>query len=53
MLARELGNKIYDRHVTQRKLRSHQLEKVQEIYQGYIQLLARDSQVGAAGARGF
>ncbi|XP_065508325.1 DNA-directed RNA polymerase, mitochondrial [Caloenas nicobarica] len=44
VLARELGNKIYNRHVTQRKLRSRQLEKLQEIYQGYIQLLARDSQ---------
>lgn len=48
MLARELGSKIYDRYVTQRKLRSRQLEKVQEVYGRYMHLLAKDSQVGAA-----
>ncbi|NWW92343.1 RPOM protein, partial [Rhynochetos jubatus] len=43
VLARELGSKIYNRYMTQRKLRSRQLEKVQEVYEGYIQLLAKDS----------
>ncbi|XP_010146564.1 PREDICTED: DNA-directed RNA polymerase, mitochondrial-like, partial [Eurypyga helias] len=42
VLARELGSKIYNRYMTQRKLRSRQLEKVQEVYEGYIQLLAKD-----------
>uniref|UniRef100_A0A8D0EN79 DNA-directed RNA polymerase n=1 Tax=Strix occidentalis caurina TaxID=311401 RepID=A0A8D0EN79_STROC len=46
VLARDLGSKVYNRYVTQRKLRSRQLEKVQEVYKGYIGLLARDSQVG-------
>nr|XP_030112445.3 DNA-directed RNA polymerase, mitochondrial isoform X1 [Taeniopygia guttata] len=44
VLARELGSKVYDRYIIQRKLRSGQLEKVQEIYENYIQLLAKDSQ---------
>ncbi|XP_058714351.1 DNA-directed RNA polymerase, mitochondrial [Poecile atricapillus] len=44
VLARELGTKVYDRYIIQRKLRSRQLEKVQEIYENYIQLLAKDSQ---------
>ncbi|RLV88169.1 hypothetical protein DV515_00015566, partial [Chloebia gouldiae] len=44
VLARELGSKVYDRYIIQRKLRSGQLQKVQEIYQNYIQLLAKDSQ---------
>ncbi|NXT30267.1 RPOM protein, partial [Syrrhaptes paradoxus] len=44
VLARELGSKVYNRYITQRKLHSRQLEKVQEIYEGYIHLLAKDSQ---------
>ncbi|NWZ10447.1 RPOM protein, partial [Agelaius phoeniceus] len=44
VLARELGSKVYDRYIIQRKLRSGQLEKVQQIYESYIQLLAKDSQ---------
>ncbi|NXE82373.1 RPOM protein, partial [Cochlearius cochlearius] len=44
VLARELGSKVYNRYITQRKLRSRQLEKVQEVYEGYIHLLAKDSQ---------
>ncbi|XP_053821889.1 DNA-directed RNA polymerase, mitochondrial [Vidua chalybeata] len=44
VLARELGSKVYDRYIIQRKLRSGQLEKVQKIYENYIQLLAKDSQ---------
>ncbi|XP_075380500.1 DNA-directed RNA polymerase, mitochondrial isoform X1 [Mycteria americana] len=44
VLARELGSKVYNRYITQRKLRSRQLEKVQEVYEDYIHLLAKDSQ---------
>ncbi|KFQ46686.1 hypothetical protein N333_04446, partial [Nestor notabilis] len=44
VLARELGSKVYDRYITQRKLRSGQLEKLREVYEDYIQLLAKDSQ---------
>ncbi|KAM9618918.1 DNA-directed RNA polymerase, mitochondrial [Morphnus guianensis] len=44
VLARELGSKVYNRYITRRKLRSRQLEKVQEIYEDYIHLLAKDSQ---------
>ncbi|KAF1431823.1 DNA-directed RNA polymerase, mitochondrial, partial [Spheniscus magellanicus] len=44
VLARELGSKIYNRYITQRKLRSRQLEKVQEVYEEYIHLLAKDRQ---------
>uniref|UniRef100_A0A8C5UEJ0 DNA-directed RNA polymerase n=1 Tax=Malurus cyaneus samueli TaxID=2593467 RepID=A0A8C5UEJ0_9PASS len=51
VLARELGSKVYDRYIIQRKLRSCQLEKVQEVYKNYVQLLAKDSQVGALRAR--
>ncbi|NXP56509.1 RPOM protein, partial [Heliornis fulica] len=43
VLARELGSKVYNRYITQRKLQSHHLEKVQAIYKDYIHLLARDS----------
>ncbi|NXI65797.1 RPOM protein, partial [Anseranas semipalmata] len=46
VLARELGSKVYDRYLTQRKLHSRQLEKVQEIYEDYVHLLAKDSQPG-------
>lgn len=52
MLARELGLKVYNRYITQRKLRSRQLEKVQEVYEDYIHLLAKDSQVDMPGRRG-
>ncbi|KAM6332271.1 DNA-directed RNA polymerase, mitochondrial isoform 5-T7 [Alca torda] len=44
VLARELGSKVYNRYITQRKLHSGQLEKVQEVYKNYIHLLAKDSQ---------
>ncbi|NXU24959.1 RPOM protein, partial [Thalassarche chlororhynchos] len=44
VLARELGSKVYNRYITQRKLCSRQLEKVQEVYKDYIHLLAKDSQ---------
>ncbi|NXW41985.1 RPOM protein, partial [Nyctiprogne leucopyga] len=44
VLAKELGSKVYNRYVTQRKLRSRQLEKVQEVYEDYIHLLAKDGQ---------
>ncbi|KFP05038.1 hypothetical protein N300_02510, partial [Calypte anna] len=44
VLARELGSKVYNRYITQRKLRSRQLEKVRAVYEGYIHLLAKDSQ---------
>ncbi|XP_051495790.1 DNA-directed RNA polymerase, mitochondrial [Apus apus] len=44
VLARELGSKVYNRYITQQKLRSQQLEKVQAVYEGYIHLLAKDSQ---------
>jgi len=53
VLARELGSKVYNRYITQRKLRSRQLEKVQEIYEDYIHLLAKDSQVGTPGRGPF
>ncbi|KFP31270.1 hypothetical protein N325_03971, partial [Colius striatus] len=46
VLARELGSKVYNRYVTQRKLHSGQLEKVQEIYKDYIHLLAKDGKPG-------
>lgn len=52
MLARELGSKVYNRYITQRKLRSRQLEKVQEVYEDYIHLLAKDSQVDMPGRGG-
>ncbi|XP_029821207.1 DNA-directed RNA polymerase, mitochondrial [Manacus vitellinus] len=44
VLARELSNKVYSRYITHRKLRSHQLEKLQGVYEDYIHLLAKDSQ---------
>ncbi|NXD70737.1 RPOM protein, partial [Eolophus roseicapillus] len=44
VLAKELGSKVYDRYIIQRKLRSGQLEKLRVVYEGYIQLLAKDSQ---------
>ncbi|XP_074784111.1 DNA-directed RNA polymerase, mitochondrial isoform X2 [Athene noctua] len=44
VLARDLGFKVYNRYITQRKLRGRQLGKVQEVYKSYIHLLARDGQ---------
>ncbi|XP_030365054.1 DNA-directed RNA polymerase, mitochondrial [Strigops habroptila] len=44
VLAKELGSKVYNRYITQRKLHSGQLEKLREVYEDYIQLLAKDSQ---------
>ncbi|NXR06227.1 RPOM protein, partial [Semnornis frantzii] len=44
VLARELGSKVYNRYITLRKLHSHHLEKVQQIYEDYIHLLAKDGQ---------
>ncbi|NXF76846.1 RPOM protein, partial [Sclerurus mexicanus] len=44
VLARELSTKVYNRFITQRKVHSHQLEKVQAVYEDYIHLLAKDSQ---------
>ncbi|NWI54063.1 RPOM protein, partial [Calyptomena viridis] len=44
VLAKELSSKVYSRYMTQRKLRSRQLEKVQAVYGDYIHLLAKDSQ---------
>ncbi|NXM71945.1 RPOM protein, partial [Serilophus lunatus] len=44
VLARELSNKVYSRYITQRKLRSCQLEKMQAVYENYIHLLAKDGQ---------
>ncbi|KFP71865.1 hypothetical protein N310_12262, partial [Acanthisitta chloris] len=44
VLARELSNKVYNKYVIQRKLRSRHLEKVQAVYENYIHLLAKDSQ---------
>ncbi|NXF95808.1 RPOM protein, partial [Eubucco bourcierii] len=44
VLARELGSKVYNRYITLRKMHSHHMEKVQQIYEDYIQLLAKDGQ---------
>ncbi|NXF11979.1 RPOM protein, partial [Smithornis capensis] len=44
VLARELSSKVYGRYITQRKVHSQQLEKVQAVYEKYIHLLAKDSQ---------
>ncbi|XP_061322660.1 DNA-directed RNA polymerase, mitochondrial [Pezoporus flaviventris] len=44
VLAKELGSKVYDRYITRRKLCSGQLEKMRVVYEGYIQLLAKDGQ---------
>uniref|UniRef100_A0A8C6ISC3 DNA-directed RNA polymerase n=1 Tax=Melopsittacus undulatus TaxID=13146 RepID=A0A8C6ISC3_MELUD len=48
VLAKELGTKVYNRYITRRKLCSGQLEKLRVVYGGYIQLLAKDGQVGPA-----
>uniref|UniRef100_A0A8B9FUD4 DNA-directed RNA polymerase n=1 Tax=Amazona collaria TaxID=241587 RepID=A0A8B9FUD4_9PSIT len=44
VLAKELGSKVYERYITQRKLRSGQVGKLRVVYEGYIQLLAKDGQ---------
>ncbi|XP_063003167.1 DNA-directed RNA polymerase, mitochondrial [Elgaria multicarinata webbii] len=44
VLARELGTKVYNRYVIQKKSRSHLVEKIQRIYEDYVQLLAKDGQ---------
>ncbi|KAM8986856.1 DNA-directed RNA polymerase, mitochondrial [Ara ararauna] len=44
VLAKELGSKVYERYITRRKLCSGQLGKLRVVYEGYIQLLAKDGQ---------
>ncbi|XP_053321215.1 DNA-directed RNA polymerase, mitochondrial [Spea bombifrons] len=45
LMSRELGNKIFNRISIRRKLQGRYMEKMQEIYTEYCQLLAKDGQV--------
>ncbi|XP_042335589.1 DNA-directed RNA polymerase, mitochondrial isoform X2 [Sceloporus undulatus] len=44
ILARELGTKVYNKYIIQKKSRSHLVEKIKDIYESYVQLLAKDTQ---------
>ncbi|XP_061457097.1 DNA-directed RNA polymerase, mitochondrial [Rhineura floridana] len=44
VIARELGTKIYNRYILQKKNRSGLVEKVQSLYESYARLLAKDTQ---------
>ncbi|KAJ7308478.1 hypothetical protein JRQ81_009029 [Phrynocephalus forsythii] len=43
ILARDLGNKIHSRYLTQKKICSREGEKMWTLYKRYIQLLAKDT----------
>ncbi|XP_053228748.1 DNA-directed RNA polymerase, mitochondrial isoform X1 [Podarcis raffonei] len=44
VLARELGSKVYSKFMLQKKSRSRLVEKIQRLYDKYVQLLAKDTQ---------
>ncbi|KAF7237044.1 DNA-directed RNA polymerase, mitochondrial [Varanus komodoensis] len=41
--ARDLGTKVFNKYTLQKKSRSRVVEKMQQVYKGYVQLLAKDS----------
>ncbi|XP_015285247.1 PREDICTED: DNA-directed RNA polymerase, mitochondrial [Gekko japonicus] len=43
ILARELGTKVYNKYVMQKKSWSRLVEKIQHVYDSYAQLLAKDT----------
>nr|XP_056700351.1 DNA-directed RNA polymerase, mitochondrial [Euleptes europaea] len=43
ILARELGTKVYNKYVIQKKSWSRVVEKIQRLYDSYVQLLAKDT----------
>ncbi|XP_054835428.1 DNA-directed RNA polymerase, mitochondrial isoform X2 [Eublepharis macularius] len=43
ILARELGTKVYNKYIIQRKSWSCWVEKIQRLYDSYIRLLAKDT----------
>uniref|UniRef100_A0A8C0G9D0 DNA-directed RNA polymerase n=1 Tax=Chelonoidis abingdonii TaxID=106734 RepID=A0A8C0G9D0_CHEAB len=45
VLAKELGTKIYNKYAVRKKSRSRLMEKIQKIYDEYVQLLAKDAQL--------
>ncbi|XP_066492068.1 DNA-directed RNA polymerase, mitochondrial [Tiliqua scincoides] len=44
ILARELGIKVYNKYIIQRRSRSRSVQRIQRLYEGYVQLLAKDTQ---------
>ncbi|XP_038240169.1 DNA-directed RNA polymerase, mitochondrial isoform X2 [Dermochelys coriacea] len=45
VLAKELGTKIYNKYAVRKKSHSRLVEKIRKIYDEYIQLLAKDTQL--------
>ncbi|XP_077188043.1 DNA-directed RNA polymerase, mitochondrial isoform X2 [Paroedura picta] len=43
ILARGLGTNVYNKYVIQKKSQSRVMEKIQKIYESYVQLLAKDT----------
>ncbi|XP_048354229.1 DNA-directed RNA polymerase, mitochondrial [Sphaerodactylus townsendi] len=43
ILARELGTKVYNKYVIQKKSRSCLVKNIQRLYDSYVQLLAKDT----------
>lgn len=50
-LAQELGMRIFNRHVVQRKQLSDEVQALQERYFKYLHLLASDTQVRSGGGQ--
>lgn len=50
-LAQELGMRIFNRHVVQRKQLNDEVQALQERYFRYLLLLASDTQVRSGGRR--
>ncbi|XP_060131317.1 DNA-directed RNA polymerase, mitochondrial [Zootoca vivipara] len=44
VLAKELGSKVYSKFILKKKSRSNLVEKIQRLYDKYVQLLAKDTQ---------
>ncbi|XP_041061026.1 DNA-directed RNA polymerase, mitochondrial isoform X1 [Carcharodon carcharias] len=44
-IAKELGNRIYNKYAIRKKIKNEMVDKIKEIYYAYIELLAKDSEL--------
>lgn len=45
ILSRELGTKVYNKYIIQKRSQSRSVQRIQRLYEDYVQLLAKDTQV--------
>ncbi|XP_048470095.1 DNA-directed RNA polymerase, mitochondrial isoform X2 [Rhincodon typus] len=44
-IARELGNRVYNKYSIRKKIKNEMVDKIKEIYYAYIELLAKDTEL--------